>query len=247
MFQGYYDTFSGMLTQVRNLDVISNNIANITTAGYKKDVLVTSTFGEAMVYQSNGLSTMKQVGTMSAGTTIAHIYADYDPEGYVTTANSLDLAIVNEGFFCIQGASGTVYTRNGSFSLDEQGYLCLQDMGRVLGTNGPILLGTDEVTIDGDGNIYRDDNGQFLGQLEIVDFEDKGNLINPSGSVYISDVQGNAINARVQQFALEQSNVNPVDEMTKMMSSQRTFQSCAQILKMYDELTGKVVTSLGPI
>jgi flagellar basal-body rod protein FlgG len=123
----------------------------------------------------------------------------------------------------------------------------MQGMGRVLGTNGPILLGTDEVSIDGDGNIYREDNGEFLGQLEIVDFEDKDNLVNPNGSVYISDVQGNAINARVQQYALEQSNVNPVDEMTKMMSSQRTFQSCAQILKMYDELTGKVVTNLGPV
>ena len=175
-------------------------------------------------------------------------YTDFASGGYASTESPLDFALNSSGFFCIQSGNGTVYTRNGSFSLDDGGYLCLQGVGRVLGQNGPIYLGTDKIVSDSLGNLYTENGNTFLGRLSIVDFQNyDDNLTKGTGDVFTANGQGTAVNGSVVQKALESSNVEPVDEMARMMASERSLQSSAQVLKIYDQLIGKAVTQLGPV
>lgn len=250
MFQGFYNLTSGMLTQTRNLNVISNNMTNVSTSGYKTEKFVSKTFQEELIYRSGNKdkSNPVPIGYMNRIVTADRNYTDYTKAGYKSTTSSLDFALDSDGFFSVQGADGTVYTRNGSFSLDDAGYLCLQGVGRVLGVNGPIYLGTDKIVADSTGNIYTENGNTYLGRLSVVDFQNKDEqLTRGADGTFTANAQGNAVNAAVIHKALEYSNVDTVKEMTEMMSSQRILQSNAQVLKMYDQLTGKIVSQLGPL
>ncbi|BDF35675.1 flagellar basal body rod protein FlgG [Lachnospiraceae bacterium] len=250
MFQGFYNLTSSVLTQTRRLNVISNNMSNVSTPGFKSDQFIAKTFKEEMIYRSGNKdkSNPTQLGTMNRIVTADRNYTDFASGGYASTDSPLDFALNSSGFFCIQSGNGTVYTRNGSFSLDDGGYLCLQGVGRVLGQNGPIYLGTDKIVSDSLGNLYTENGNTFLGRLSIVDFQNyDANLTKGTGDVFTANGQGTAVNGSVVQKALESSNVEPVDEMARMMASERSLQSSAQVLKMYDQLIGKAVTQLGPV
>ena len=242
MFQGYYDLTSNMITQNRNLNVISNNMTNVSTPGYRMDRIMQSTFREEMIYRyDKGGKT--PVGTVSWVNTADERVTDYTEGGIRETGNALDVGLTGNGFFVIDTGEGPVYTRDGSFNLDNEGYLTMPGIGRVQGTNGAIRLTTDKVTIDKQGNITSEDGNQFFGTLQIVDFADYGKLTKISGSVFRAQgapqaAQGAAVN---QKF-LEDSNVSMAEEMTRMISSQRILQSSAQLLKIYDQLEAKMVT-----
>ena len=242
MFQGYYDLTSNMITQNRNLNVISNNMTNVSTPGYRMDRIMQSTFREEMIYRyDKGGKT--PVGTVSWVNTADERVTDYTEGGIRETGNALDVGLTGNGFFVIDTGEGPVYTRDGSFNLDNEGYLMMPGIGRVQGTNGAIRLTTDKVTIDKQGNITSEDGNQFFGTLQIVDFADYGQLTKISGSVFRAQgapqaAQGAAVN---QKF-LEDSNVSMAEEMTRMISSQRILQSSAQLLKIYDQLEAKMVT-----
>lgn len=249
MYQGFYNLTSSVLTQTRNLNVISNNMSNISTAGYKSDKFMARTFQEEMIYRSGNKDKTNpvQLGTMNRIVTADRNYTNFTNAGYTATTSPLDFALNSTGFFSIQSGNQTVYTRNGSFSLDNQGYLVLQGVGRVMGQNGPIYLGTDQITTDSLGNIYSENGNAFLGRLAIVDFQDyDAQLTKTTGDVFTANVQPNAINGEVVHKALESSNVDAIEEMTRMMASERALQSSSQVLKMYDQLMGKIVNQLGP-
>ncbi|MCP1102525.1 flagellar basal-body rod protein FlgF [Aequitasia blattaphilus] len=247
MFQGFYNLTAGMLTRTRNLNVISNNMANVSTPGYKRDQFVATTFQEEMIYRSgNNIKTGSvPLGTMNRIVTADRNYVDYTEAGFKESTSAMDFALSGEGFFCIQGANETVYTRNGSFSLDGAGYLCLQGVGRVQGENGAIYLGTDKINVDRNGNISNQ-SGQNLGKIKVVDFEDKENtLIKQGNGVFRGTGAEQQVSTSIVQNALEHSNVEVVSEMSEMMSAQRSLQSNAQVMKMYDQLIQKVVNDLG--
>ena len=242
MFQGYYDLTSNMITQNRNMNIISNNMTNISTPGYKEDRLMQSTFREEMIYRyDKGGKT--PVGTVSWVNTADERVTDYTEGGIRETGNALDVGLTGNGFFVIDTGEGPVYTRDGSFNLDNEGYLTMPGIGRVQGTNGAIRLTTDKVTIDKQGNITSEDGNQFFGTLQIVDFADYGQLTKISGSVFRAQGAPQAAQgADVNQKFLEDSNVSMAEEMTRMISSQRILQSSAQLLKIYDQLEAKMVT-----
>lgn len=239
MFQGFYDLAANMITQNRKMNVISNNMANVSTPGFKNDSLIETTFRDEMIYRYEG-GKKTPIGVVSRVNTIDERVTDYTQGGVRATANTLDFALNGNGFFAIQTNNGVVYTRNGSFSIDNERYLCLEGVGRVLGQNGPIQLPTDDIVSDEKGNLYDAETGGLYGSLRVVDFADYGQLEKVSGGVFRANgAVGNAQNTIVMQKNLEDSNVSMVDEMTAMMSGQRTIQSAAQLLKMYDQLTGK--------
>lgn len=252
MFQGLYKATSGMLTQNRNLNVISNNMANVSTSGYKSERYMATTFEEVLISRigNKDKSNPSPLGTMSMIRASDETVTDYTNTGYYPTRNALDFAISGNGFFCIQSGNGVVYTRNGSFTLDDQGYLTLPTIGRVLGENGPIRLGTDKIRVGSDGSIYDEETNRRYGTLRIADFQNYDTqLVKTTGNVFIAP-NGGAGNAgndtRVVGKALEYSNVDAVKEMVQMMSAERALQSSSEILKMYDQLTGKIVSQLGP-
>lgn len=250
MFQGFYNLTSEMLSQTRNMNVISNNMANVSTAGYKKDSFQAAAFREELMarYQGSGDGTGSLLGSMPLLRSADETVTDFSQGAFRETDSIFDFALLDPGFFCIQTEEGTVYTRNGSFSLDEEGYLFLPGTGRVLGTNGPIQLPTDDITADRNGNIRNRESGELYGSLSIVDFQDyETQLQKTAGGVFAAQEAGTAVQADIRWKAVEGSNVVPVAEMTAMMSGQRSLQSASQILKMYDHLMDRTVTQLGPV
>lgn len=242
MFQGYYDLTSNMITQNRNLNVISNNMTNVSTPGYRMDRIMQSTFREEMIYRYDRQG-KTPVGVVSWVNTADERVTDYTEGGIRETGDALDVGLIGNGFFVVDTGQGPVYTRNGSFNLDNEGYLRLQGVGRVQGTNGPIRLTSDKVIIDKQGNITSEDGNQFFGTLQIVDFADYGQLTKTTGSVFQAQAQPQAAQGvTVNQNFLEDSNVSMAEEMTRMISSQRILQSSAQLLKIYDQLESKMVT-----
>lgn len=242
MFQGFYDITSNMITQNRNLNVISNNMSNVSTPGYKNDRVIQGTFRDELLYRYDR-SGKTPVGTVSRVNTISERVTDYTDGGLRETGSSLHAGIAGNGFFEIQTERGMVYSRNGSFSVDEQGCLTLQGVGRVMGTNGgPIYLETDKISIDRQGNIRDTDTLQYRGQLRIVDFQEYDRLTKAAGGVFQSNgAQEIPAQAEVIQKYVENSNVQMAREMTEMMTSQRALQSSSQILRMYDQLISKAV------
>ncbi len=236
MYQGFYNLTSEMLTQTRNMNVIGNNMANVTTPGFKNDQFVASAFREQMMARYNGVNDVTPGGI---GTIQMVRCAD-------TTVT--DFAIVDSGFFCIQTENnGTVYTRDGSFTLDDEGYLTLSMVGRVLGTDGPIQFTSDDIIADNHGNIYTAGYGELIGTLSVVDFEDYNEqLFKYDNNVFLADTPGTPVDTQVRWKAVERSNVDAAKEMTKMMSGQRSLQSASQMLKIYDSLIEKTVNQLGP-
>lgn len=252
MFKGYYTLTSGMLCQNRNLNIIGNNLTNVSTPGFKKDTFLASTFQEEVFSRigNKDKTNPTALGTaQSMITTPQMTVTDYSTGAYQETGVSLDFAIADKGFFQIQTLDGgTVYTRNGSFIIDDEGYLALPRVGRVMGENGPILLNTDDISVDQAGMIFKD-GVALVDTLEIVNFDDYTQLQKTGEGVYQNNGQeaGTTVTGAVLWKSLERSNVNAIEEMTNMMTSQRAIQSASQILKMYDQLAAKATTEIGRV
>lgn len=226
------------------MNVISNNMANVSTPGYKADKLIESTFREEMIYRYDQQG-KTAVGTVSRMNIADERVTNYAEGGLRETGGALDVGLTGNGFFAVQtNNNGIVYTRNGSFNLDNERYLVLPGVGRVLGEDGaPIQLTTDKVGIDKQGNITTEDGYQTFGRLQVVDFENYDQLTKITAGVFEAAGQPQAAeNAKVNQRYTEYSNASMAEEMTRMMSGQRVLQGSAQIIKMYDQLIGKIVT-----
>ncbi len=248
MFQGFYTLTSGVLTQNRNLNVISNNMSNATTPGFKADRFVISDFYNEMIIRTGNKnkSDTTRIGGMSLIAGGDETATDYEQGVLSVSTSTLDFSIAGDGFFPIQTDNGTVYTRNGNFSLDDQGYLCLPGVGRVLGENGTIYLGTDRIAVDQNGRIFNEATGAQLGALMVVDFADYAQLDKENNNVFTTNANAIASDAEIEWKTLENSNADPVEQMTRMMASQRALQSSAQILSIYDSLISQVTSKLGP-
>lgn len=249
MFKGFYNLASGMLTQQRNLNVIANNMVNISTAGYKKDQYTYSTFDDVLYSRvGNREKIYDDIGRQSYIVASSRIYTDFLQGIPEPTGITLDFAIEGDGFFAVRDEGGQVaYTRAGNFSLDEEGYLCLPGVGRVLNNEGQeILLGTDRIRGDSDGSIYTENGGYYLGRLGVFTFADNGQLARNAQGLFTGGGQANAAqDSRIHWGYLERSNVDMVREMTQMITSQRALQSAAEVEKMYDQLMTKITGEVG--
>jgi len=248
MFQGFYNLASGVLTQTRKLNVISNNMANVTTPGFRSDTYTETTFRDVIMYRTGNTdkSGTTPIGEMNRIVAGDRNYTNYKQGALTQTASSLDFALTGKGFFAVQSGGQTLYTRNGSFCLDDQGYLYLDGVGRVLGTNGPIYLGTDKLGTDGMGSLYNSETGQLLGKIQVVDFNNYDTeLEKTTGDMFIATGAPQNVNTPMMQYTLEDSNVDVIQEYTEMMAIERSLQSAAQLQKMYDQLAAKIV-QIGP-
>lgn len=238
MVRGFYMLGSGILTQSRVLNTISNNVANSQTTGFKKSKMITKTFGNMVIDRIDRKRT--RIGEASLMNSVDETITDYSEGNLRNTGRNLDVAIVGDGFFAVQNDDGTFYTRDGSFNIDSEGFLAAGTKGRVLGTDGqPIQLGTEDFTGDSQGNLYTD--GASAGKVAVYNFADTDVLQNAQESLYSG--QGATIldQPTLQWKILEDSNVNMAREMTDALDSQRELQSCSQAIKMVDETLDKAV------
>ena len=134
MYKGFYNLTSAMLTHQQNLNVVGNNMVNISTAGYKQQRYTASTFDDVMYSRvGNIYNTGEEIGRQSYIRAASQIYTDYSQGVPEPTGLPLDFAINGDGFFAVQNPDGEIaYTRMGNFSLDDGGYLCLPGYGLSL-------------------------------------------------------------------------------------------------------------------
>ena len=237
MLRGYYNAAQGMIVKQRQLDAIGNNIANINTAGYRKDEIVTNTFLDELILVN---------GRRETSGHLLQTYADIsktnlEQSNFTYTESNFDMAIYGNVYFNIRGRDGSVYqTRNGQFELDGDGYLILGKSGRVQGRNGDIRLNTGDFEVNNAGDIIV--NGEIVDRLlltyippdaDVDKFGDnlmrwEGNAQMPEGEYY-----------DIIQGAWEHSNVDGNKEVTQMMEAHRLYQANSQILKQFDQINSK--------
>lgn len=249
MLKGLYTAYSGMINEQNRMDVLTNNLANSATTGYKTVGSTSQTFDTVMAYrikdQQDGYYTGVHIGRSMPGVKIGETYTDYSQGAFRETGNAFDLAISGTGFFTVEytsrnGEKSTLYTRDGSFTLTKEGYLVTKDGDFVLGegANGQLqriqLDPNQEASIDQSGLIVQ--NGQAVSQIKITDFADY-NYLKQFGENFYQAVEGAEIieeNAQVQSGYLETSNVQVVREMVELISVTRQYEANQKIIQTYD-------------
>lgn len=248
MLRGLYTASSGMIAQQKIVDVLSNNIANVNTSGYKKDTVTTMAFPNFMVFKNGGDNVPYNgyIGNMDYGVLVETFNTNFSEGNIEKTDGKLDFAIDGSGFFTVSTPNGIRYTRDGSFTLNSNGYLVTKDGYYVMGQNGPIQLNNGDISVDDFGNISL--NGQTVNKLNIVDFSNYSTLRKEGNNLFFT-IGGQAIPASgaVKQGYLEGSNVNPVDEMVTMISAMRTYEANQKTVSAFDETLDKAVNEVGRI
>ncbi|MBW1857796.1 MAG: flagellar hook-basal body protein [Deltaproteobacteria bacterium] len=222
---GIYQAVDASLAQKLKFDTISNNLANINSNAFKRDIV---SFDKALAIKN-------------ASTT------DFTPGPIHYTGNELDVALGDHGFFKIQTPKGIRYSRNGSFTCNMDSVLVTQNGDPVLGQNGPIKINGTDVSIKSNGQVVVD--GQPVDRVVVVDFRQPLLLKKEGGSFYMYQGEEQDIvtaeNITVQQGYIEKSNVNVTEEMIKMVETLRAFESVQKVIQTMDELNGKMVNDVG--
>ena len=248
MFKGFYQLTSAMLSQGRRLDVVSHNMTHISTAGYKLDRYTDSTFQDVLISRvgNKNKAVSTEMGEETYILAPSELVTDFTQGSMEETTLPLDFAIIGDGFFAIDRDGDVAYTRNGSFNLDDEGYLCLWGQGRVLNSEGqPIQLPTDHIYVNKLGEIYTEADRNYLGTLGIYATENTEDLERNEYGLFTGGNFQLSENYEIRHRMVERSNVNMVEEMVLMMSSQRALQSAAQMSKIYDAVMSKATTELG--
>lgn len=248
MIRGLYTGASGMVAEAMRTDVISNNLANANTAGYKKDVAVSKDFSSILISRVNDGADAPVIGSLGLGTVIDEVATIHSAGAVRTTGNDFDLAVEGRGYFTVQTLQGPRYTRNGTFGQNSQGELITSDGYPVLGQNGTIRIKQGaKMVVGNDGSIAVD--GQPVGKLQMVEFADEKQLIKEGGSLYnVSAGQtSQTATGGVRQGFLEMSNVNVVGEMVNLISNYRAYEINGKVVQSHDQLIGKAVNDVGKL
>lgn len=234
-----YVSLSGQIALQKRLDTIANNVANVNTAGYRSEEVRFETILSDASRDPTAYS--------SAGET----FLSRKHGGFTETGNRLDVAIKGEGFLSINTPVGQVYTRDGRMKMSEQGELQTIIGHAVLDVGGaPIQLDPNggDVTISPDGTITQ--AGRQLGALGIFTISNEAKLARYENSGVIPDLPAEPAldfsrNAVAQGFS-EQSNVNPVAEITRLITVQRSFEAVSNAMSQTDERQRDSIRTLGP-
>lgn len=259
MIRGIYTAVSGLITQEARQDVISNNLANANTVGYKRDNLIAKKFDDVMIQNYdkvvNGENVKNVIGSLSMGSKIDETYTSYDEGVIEATGKETDFAIQGRGFFAVARDNGisenTYYTRDGHFHINGMGYLVNGTGDKVLGKNlktgalEPIYVGNGKIKCDESGNMSINDIPSY--KLYTADFNDYNFLKKVEDNLYIGENPTETDNNKVQQECLEKSNVDVMKEMADMMMTIRTFESNQKVVQTLDETLGKAVNEVGKV
>ncbi len=227
------------------MDTIANNIANANTNGYRREEMKFEELlrsGRGADWQKNATQTTRYVKE-------AGIVRDLTEGRIVATGNTLDLAMNGDGYFVVQTARGERFTRDGHFTLNAEGQIVTETGDALLSDGGPITITNEDgdVKIAADGTISGD-QGQ-IGKLRVAQFADSRALVKEGGSLYgTTQTPTDAESGyKIAQGMIESSNVQPVTEITDMISVMRSYQAVANLIQSQEDLKFKAVDKLGSV
>lgn len=289
MLKGLYTAYTGMLNEQHRMDVLTNNLANATTNGFKKEGTTSQAFDTVLAYKIKDLSEpgnlprpmatnraidqdevnnplnedylqkrVRKTG-LNLGVKIGENYVDYSEGPLKETENPLDLALSDRGFFAVEYTNKadetfTLYTRDGNFTMNRQGFLQTQDGDYVLDEDGRrIQLDTAlPVSINRNGDIIQD--GDTVATIGVVDFEDYNYLERFGENFFIAidgatqiDRDDMETDTQIHAGYLEMANISVVTEMVNMITLQRQYESNQKMITTYDDTLEQAVNQNGKL
>ena len=255
MSGGIYMAASGALAYEKRLQLISNNLANANTVGYKMDR------GQFQSIDPADLPPALSPASSELNTSQAqsfwfqfNSYTDFTHGSLKNTGNDFDLALAGDGFFCVQKPDGVHYTRKGNFTLNAEGVLVTGNGYPVVGDGGEIEVKGSEnphrfkkFTVDEEGNVSVD--GKQVGSLRIVKFPEPDKLIKMGDTLFKAAENSpppvKAEDFKVSQGFVELSNVDVVKMMTEMIEVLRGYESYQKVIRTADEASSRSINEVG--
>lgn len=254
MYTGLYAAVSGSLAQEKRLAILTNNLANANTVGFKADRPVFQVeplpeVGHVIPASATSpgsfLSLHVLPGRASPQTQLRTVVTDFAQGDVRPTGNPLDLALEGRGFFAVQTPEGVAYTRQGTLSLNAEGTLVTHSGLPVLGTNGPIRITGGTPVINSTGQIVV--KNTVAGQLQIVDFP-QPYALTKQGDVLFRPVEPTtplpASAAVIRQGAIELANAQPVRLLVSVLESSRAYEAYQKVIQAFNETAGRAVNDI---
>lgn len=243
MIKGIFSSASGMQPHSVKLEIIANNLANIDTTGFKKDNVFLQVLTQEQILLRKGAG----YGELAA--LDAREYTDFAQGSFRTTGNPLDVALLGDGFFSIDTPAGIRYTRNGNFTLSDDGTVQTQDGFPVLGNGAPIRI--DNWSKISSGDISISSHGEMMvdkvivGQISVVDFS-KPYMFEKEGNSFFSPKDGavpvpaDSVTV-LKQGMLEESNIDAIEEMVTMIDLNRSYETDQRMTTIQDATLDKAM------
>ena len=237
----------------RQIAVVANNIANVTTTGYKSDTAIFEEYLSSSAHDDDFAGKDQRLSFVVDRATIH----DFGQGPVERTNNPTDVSLDGKGFFVVQVNGQEFYTRNGSFQINTQGQLVTNDGNQVMGTTGPITFqrGDQDVSIARDGTVtVREGNNTQVdsrrGKLRIVSFENPQTMQKQGANLFSAPnglTAGGPANTGVHQGSIEKSNVNGVSEMAKMIEVMRAYTGIANLIQQLNEVRKQSIDRLADV
>jgi flagellar basal-body rod protein FlgF len=229
-----YIALSQQVALARQLEVIANNMANASTPAYKSE---SAQFNEYLIQADDG--------TPLSFVEDATLLRDWSAGTLRPTGNPLDLAINGDGYFVVSTPDGDRYTRNGRFALDAAGQVVTGDGNPVLGDGGPIVMPTEDanLTVAADGTVSSEQG--TIGKIRLVRFADPQALEAIGAGLYKTDASPEPDGAsKLSQGMVEDSNVQPIIEMTNLIQVTRDYEAAQKIIDEEHERELRAIAGL---
>jgi len=276
MLRGIYTGASGMIAQEARLDTVANNLANVDKTGYKKDMTLFKSFPDMLIRRINesGLGitpagsydAMPFVGKLGTGVEVNEVFTEHSQGAMQRTENDFDLALEGGGYFTVLTERGERYTRNGAFTINQDGILMTHNGNPVLGENGIIKVQKNNFIVNERGEIIVNgsispepenlvglDNNDWsqptvLDRLKVVNFENVREIKKEGDSMWReTEYSGPATadpSTKVIQGFLEKSNVNIIREMVEMIEVQRSYEANQKAVQTHDSTVGRLINEV---
>ena len=252
MIKGLYAAVTGMIANANRQEVLSHNVANLDTPGFKQSLSTMEDFMSTPVVYSPGnilkSDYLEYIGKLGLGTQTGKEYTDFSQGGLQNTGNPYDLAIQGDALFRVKTPQGERFTRDGRFIRDPQNNLVTVDGYKVLNSSGqPIKLPDGDMAVAQDGTISV--NGASVGQLGLAYFTNpQADLVRDTGNLFTGPAKKTGTTpSQISQGFLEMSNANPTQLMTQLVEVARSYEASQKMVQNEDSITGEAISSLGKL
>ncbi len=244
------------MLQMARQDVVANNLANVNTSGYKKQVAVAQAFPNMLMSRLGEIeknsqgeyepAPVKIIGGLGTGAVVEKIYTEYTMGNIRKTDNATDLALNNDGYFAVLTPQGERYTRDGQFKINNEGILTTNQGYPVLDIDNQTITLEGEFMVGENGNISL--NGENIAQLKVVNFENPQYLQREGDNLVAAEEEEIILeNPGILQGYIEESNVNAVREMVELINVVRAYESMQKIVQAEDEITQVAIDQVGSV